>query len=316
MKIATVLISTLAIAAGTLGGMELDSLSVSAAYSSDFGPYNILAPQKFKESAVSELQVAIRDITKILVERYGPIEEISFEVILVEDRKHLNDLVGKEMPSWIHAIATRTPMRIILFLPGRGRFSADQYQFHTTLMHELTHLYLYALGADIPGRGIPGWFHEGLAVANGNGMDRGFHRALARARMLGRLYRLEELITIYHTTPEFSEQAYGQAAMAVKIIAEHYGDNVIAKLFDGLRGGHTFNDAFQLATGERVEAFDRYYLRVLARRYNILVWIGEHIYLLMPILVILAYLAKKWHGWKILRRWQYEELNPDQDYRD
>lgn len=316
MKIATVLISTLAIAAGTLGGMELDSLVVPVTYSSDFGPYKILTPPKFKESSVSELQVAISDVTKILVERYGAIEKISFEVILVEDRKHLNDLVGKDMPNWIHAIATQTPMRIILLTPGSSSGTFDKYRFHGTLMHEFTHLYLYALGENIPGRGIPGWFHEGLAVANGHGMDRGFHRALARARLLGRLYRLEELITIYHTTPQFSEQAYGQAAMAVNIIAEHYGDNVIPKLFDGLRGGHTFNDAFRLATGEPMEAFDRYYLRVLERRYNLLVWIGERIYLLMPILVILAYFAKKWHGRRTLRRWQYEELNPDQDFRD
>jgi len=178
-------------------------------------------------------------------------------------------------------------------------------------MHELTHIYLYRLYPRWRGGPLPGWFHEGLAVDISGGLDRGMHRALIRGRITRRFYTLEQLDRIYHTSAILSELAYAQSVVAAQTMAAFYGELVFQAIFDEIRAGRSFHDAFTQATGEALPLFQARYQAELHRRYNLLLVLADPavLFILLPLLVLAAYFVRVWRNRAIAARWTREDVS-------
>jgi hypothetical protein len=172
----------------------------------------------------------------------------------------------------------------------------------------LTHIYLYRLYPSAGNGSLPGWFHEGLAVYTGGGLDRGMQRALVRGRITGKFYTLAQLDRIYHTSSVLSELAYAQSAVAAQFMEEIYGRGVFRDIFEELRRERVFPAAFAQATGESLERFHIRYEADLRRRYNFLLVLADPsvLFILLPFLVLVAYLVRQWRNRVITARWAAE----------
>ena len=275
---------------------------------SSLGQFAIYLPDGYSSTNVSYLQGATIDVALALISRFGEVARAPFELVVVESREQFQEWVGNEMPEWIHAVALEEPARVVVLVSKADNLDPTGHRFELTLLHELTHIYLYRLQPGRKGRGLPGWFHEGLAVYISSGLDRGMHRALIRGRVTGTYYTLDDLVRIYHTSSSLSEMAYAQSLMAVQGMAEFYGTGVFRELFDQLRGGLSFTTAFAGAAGEELDQFHARYLSALRSRYHLLLVLTDPaaIFILLPLLLMLAYFVRLHRNRVIRARWLAE----------
>ncbi len=277
-------------------------------YSSALGDYTLHLPEGFSSVAAENLRQAVETVTMVLVERYGPVARGRYELVLARDHDELASWTGQELPEWFQAVTLKHPSRVVLLIPTTRDADFSVGEFEQTLWHEFTHLYLFRV-TPADSEQLPGWFHEGLAVYTSSGFNRGFHWALVKARLVGRFYDLKELRRFQHSSADWSIQAYAQAYLAVREMAELYGPGIFREIFTGLSAGEDFGMAFARAAGESPDRFQEHYREQLERRYNLLLVAADPrvLYISFPLLLLAAYLARQWRNAVIKARWQVEE---------
>ncbi|MCH7940226.1 MAG: hypothetical protein IID13_10865 [Candidatus Marinimicrobia bacterium] len=278
-------------------------------YSSALGEYRLQLPESFSSVAAINLRQTVETVTTVLVERYGPVTKSRYDLILARDHAEMASWTGHELPEWFQAVTLQHPSRVVLLIPTTFDADFSVGEFEQTLLHEFTHLYLFRVAPAAGGGQMPGWFHEGLAVYTSSGFNRGFHWALVKARLVGRFYDLNELRRFHHSSADWSTQAYAQAYLAVREMAELYGPGIFREIFTGLAAGDDFGMAFTWATGESPAKFQEHYRAQLERRYNLLMVVADPrvLYISLPLLLIVAYLARLRRNAVIKARWQVEE---------
>jgi hypothetical protein len=92
-------------------------------------------------------------------------------------------------------------------------------------------------------------------------------------------------------------------------MADLYGPDVFREIFAGLSAGDDFGTAFARAAGESPAKFQEHYREQLERRYNLLLVAADPrvLYISFPLLLIVAYLVRRWRNAVIKARWQVEE---------
>ncbi len=305
----TVRITVLALAGAAWAAPAPLPVESESVYSSALGDYTLHLPQSFSSAAAINLRQTMETVTTVLVKRYGPVAESPYELVLARDHNELATWTGQELPEWFQAVTLKHPSRVVLLIPTTHDADISVGEFEQTLLHELTHLYLFRVTPAAGGRQLPGWFHEGLAVYTSSGFNRDFHWALVKARLVGRFYDLKELSRFHHSSADWSTQAYAQAYLAVRAMADLYGPDIFREIFTGLSAGDDFGMAFAGAAGESPARFQEHYLEQLERRYNLLLVAADPrvLYVSFPLLLLVAYLARMWRNAVIKARWQVEE---------
>lgn len=285
-----------------------DSIILSRSYANPLGEFTLYLPADYPLEAEDFLQEVVADLALVLISRFGPVDYAAFELVIVNTREQLAAWTGHELPRWIHAVALEHPPRVVVLGPATDISDPTSHRLEQALLHELTHIYLYSLYPSRNGGPLPGWFHEGLAVYFSGGLDRGMHRALIRGRLTSRFYTLEQLDRIYHTSAVLSELAYAQSMVAAQSMTAFYGEEVFHSLFDEIRRGYSFAPAFALAAGETLEQFQTRYKTELHRRYNLLLVLADPsiLFILLPLLVLVAYFIRVWRSRVITARWAAE----------
>ncbi|MFB0516375.1 MAG: peptidase MA family metallohydrolase [Candidatus Neomarinimicrobiota bacterium] len=287
-----------------------DSVITTGSVASSLGNFTLHFPADYPVEVETYLRELTVDVTLALVSRFGPVEPAPFQLMIVDSRAQLEKWVGGKLPTWIHAVAREHPPMVVVLGPATEVAEPISHRFEQILLHELTHVYLYRLYPSRNGERLPGWFHEGLAVHVSGGLDRGLHQALVRGRLTGRFYTLDQLDRIYHTSSVLSELAYAQSVVAVQTMEDFYGQGVFRSLFDEIRGGLPFPAAFAQIGGEPLEEFQARYQAALRRRYNILLVLADPgvLFILLPLLLLTAYLIKLWRNRAIAARWAAEDI--------
>ena len=292
-----------------------DSLVLSGAYPSSLGEFTLYLPVEYAKEVEIYLRDVTTDLALALISRFGPVELAPFELAVVNSREQLDAWAGHELPRWIHAVALEHPPRVVVLGPATDVSDPSSHRFEQALLHEFTHVYLYRLYPSPEGGPLPGWFHEGLAVYISSALDRGMHRALIRGRLTNQFYTLEQLDRIYHTSSVLSELAYAQSVVAAQSMEAFYGEGVFRSLFDEIRRGWSFAPAFALAAGETLEQFQARYEAELHRRYNLLIVMTDPsiLFILLPLLVLVAYFIRVWRNRVITARWAAESAGSGND---
>ncbi len=278
-------------------------------HTSALGEFTLQVAEKYNLQAQENLREAVEAVAVALVGRYGPVTPRQFDLIVVRNRRELFAQAGRELPDWIQAVALEHPPRVVMLMPTTRDLDISVSEFEQTLMHELTHMYLFRLVPGNPTRAFPSWFHEGLAIYTSNGFNRSLHWALVKARLFHRFFSLGELRRLYHSSADQSTQAYAQAYLAVRLMADSYGPDIFREIFAIQAGGGSFADAFGAASGESLAQFEEYYLDELGRRYNLLLVMANPrmLFITLPLLLLLAYFTRRWRNAGIKARWQLEE---------
>lgn len=292
-----------------------DSLILSGTCPSPLGEITLYLPVDYAKEVETYLREVTTDLALALISRFGPVESAPFELAVANSREQLDAWAGHELPRWIHAVALEYPPRVVVLGPATGISDPASHRLEQVLLHEFTHIYLYRLYPSPEGGPLPGWFHEGLAVNISGGLDRGMQRALIRGRLTNQFYTLKQMDRIYHTSSVLSELAYAQSVVAAQCMEDFYGDWVFRSIFDEIRRGWSFAPAFALAAGETLEQFQARYEAELRRRYNILLVLADPsvLFILLPLLVLVAYLIRIWRNRVITARWAAESAGSGND---
>ena len=178
-----------------------------------------------------------------------------------------------------------------------------------TLRHELVHLAIGRLEQD-SGRGVPLWFNEGLAVWFSRQNLLELPRILKRAAVTGALIELQDLQLRFPTERAALSLAYEQCESVVGYLARKAGPGVFARVFERMRGGESFEEALRGATGGcSLEELQRRWRSSL--KAGFWDWLGIlsgiSLFMVLAMLLVMAYLIMKWRARRTLRRWAEEE---------
>ena len=288
-----------------LGGANMVN---SDTHESAMGPFTLRLPAVYTRQAADEVVQTVRQLTVVIIDLFGPQKTAPWELVVLTGDAKIDRWVGRSLPDWVRGVAIDQPAAIIVKGPASGSVSGGQAEFHRVLLHEMVHLYLYRLQGQPGSTPLPAWFHEGLAVHVSEQLSGAMYWALVRASLLGAFYTLDELEYVARSSIDLSLQAYAQSLVAIQELEHIYGAQAIPDIISALSRGGSFERAFIEGTGETLADFQVRYRSRLEARYNIVLALAHPrtLYLLLPLLVLAAYLIKRRRANKILRSWELE----------
>jgi hypothetical protein len=148
------------------------------------------------------------------------------------------------VPPWVSGYAVGE-QGVIVLLPGRVPSYPDS-SLADLLAHEVAHV-MVARAAG--GRPLPRWFHEGMAMIAGLSWGFDDRSRLTLALLVDRPVSLAELDDRFAGGQSEVNRAYAISGAFVRDLFDRYGQGVAARLLREVAAGHTFAEAFRVATG-------------------------------------------------------------------
>jgi len=128
--------------------------------------------------------------------------------------------------------------------------------------HELTHL-VFDTAVRNAYHDPPRWLNEGVAVYLSEGLSLGDSSSVRAAAERGAIIPLDALGGLFPTTRDRFNLAYAESVSAVSFFIETYGEDRLVELIRSYAGGVTDDEAFTIATGADLAAFDEAWLASL-----------------------------------------------------
>jgi len=240
-----------------------------------------------------------------LCQRLGLRFQGRFHIFLTRSQEEFDRLTQGRVTSWSKGITQ--PQRGVIFLLYDSETSQE---FRPLLRHELTHA---ILGANFPARTIPRWFDEGLAVLLSGSPGPSYEVTLSRALLGRHLLSLDEIENVLGFSESQALLAYAESYVALKFLVSRFGWERIPFFLNHLRQKGDWELAFATAFGMDTWEFENAFLEYIRRKYrwHFLLDIDLYLWLILPLLVLAAFLAIKWRNRRTLRRWRQEEIYGD-----
>ena len=210
--------------------------------------------------------------------------------------------LGRTTPPWIAGFANSRRDLIVMF-PARAPTYPSE-SFEELLHHEVVHV-LIARAAS--GRGVPRWFHEGLAMAAERSWRLEDHTRFAVA-VVSERRSIRQIETDFDGGPERAARAYGIAGAFVRDLLRQYGPGFPAQVLASMAGGSTFEQGFVAATGTPLEQAEREFWRN-ALWHQLVPWLTSTLVIWMGIVLLALYAMRRRLAYRraIRQRWEEEE---------
>jgi len=197
--------------------------------------------------------------------------------------------VGKDNVILIQS--PRTNLRIIL---------------EKTIKHELTHI---VLGAVFKKGYLPRWLNEGLAMYEAKEWELVNNMKIGEAYLTHKLLPLSSLIYTFPDDDSQVQLAYTQSFDVCLFMMNEYGDDKVMRLIKELASGTNLEIALKKTLGVNLFGLEIAWQESLKRRFN---WVGiitnsYLLWLIFPVLCLLAYLIKRVQVKKKIRQWEEED---------
>jgi len=232
---------------------------------------------------------------------------IKGEIVIAPDREFYQEIVSgySGVIEFSEAVYKSIDKRIYIRNP---RDLKDFSRLRKIILHEYIHLFL-----DIHFYNVPLWFHEGMAVFFSG--DLSFDRELLYARdyLLGNSLTLNEMSRQYPTNRVRWESFYVKSALAVKYLYTRHLEEFYS-LWDYADAPANFYLSFFNAFNLTPRQFSTLLEEHLKRRFRIeiLLAFSGIVWGILPFILLLAWLRKKWLNRHIKIAWE----NSPQDEGD
>lgn len=178
----------------------------------------------------------------------------------------------------------------------------------TVLMHEYIHAFVFKYW-----RNAPLWFHEGMAVYYTEGLPYNRFVSFLQLYLFGEVPALNDMVKRYPKNPVEWEAFYMKSAYAVDYMLKK-SPRQFFTLWDNALPIRDFNRAmligFQASADRFGQEFDEYLAKKM--RMEMLVGFSLVIWMLLPFLMIIAWIRKKITGRRIQREWESVQAKADQ----
>jgi hypothetical protein len=231
-------------------------------------------------------------------------------VNIADSRAEFNDKIRGGLPDWGVGCAIPTQNLIVILSPRSAEY---QQSFGEILRHEWGHI---ALRNKIGDAYLPRFLDEGFAMDFAGQWNTGFAITLAKAQLMGRLFRLRSIDKVNFFNSSEAQIAYAQSYQAMKYFRASYDDSSFLILLDRVRDGVALDAAMYAAIGADFDTFEAEYNNYIKRHYSWLlifsdmtfIWIG------LALLIVIGYLLKKKRGQDTIKRWEEEEKYESTDF--
>ena len=230
-------------------------------------------------------------------------------IILASSDSQYRQSGGLQIPEWSAAVAI--PDRRLIVLKPANYFDPKSYT--TSLLHELAHIYL----ADkLHDNSIPLWLNEGVAMYLSKKSLNWNESTIAGNAVVGNnllsFYEVDELIKF---RAGLAQIAYIQSFLSVQYFLTSYGEDELKNMLDSAAKGVEVSEYLKLQLG----------LEYADLEYNSIEWIKDKywwmiflqfenlLWILMPVLAILALVIKKIRNRRKLLEWTKEEMLSQED---
>jgi len=209
--------------------------------------------------------------------------------------------LARDTPQWIAGFATGG--RAVVLFPAR----TPSYPYDSVdqlLQHEIAHV-LIARAAG--GRLVPRWFHEGVALAAERAWTLGDRAQFAIDVAFGGRIAASSLDGLFEGDVATVRRAYRLSGLLVEDLLRTHGSNLPAQVLSAMRGGLSFDAAFETSTGMSVDEASRAFWRRRCFWAAWLPWLtsATALWTLITLLALAAIARVAWRRKR--RKWEEEE---------
>lgn len=176
-----------------------------------------------------------------------------------------------------------------------------------TIRHEFTHI---VLGAVFKKGYLPRWLNEGMAMYEAKEWEWLNNVNIGEGYLTHKLLPLSSLTYTFPKDDSHAQLAYAQSFDLFLFMMNKYGNDKIIKLIKELSSGTNFDLAFKKSLGLSLFELENAWHKSLKERFN---WISVItssylLWLMLPLLCLLAYLIKRGQVKKKIKQWEEEGL--------
>jgi hypothetical protein len=195
--------------------------------------------------------------------------------------------------------------RAIILKPGAYY---DPLKYRETLSHEIAHFYI---GEIVKDNALPVWLNEGTAMyLSGKSVSWQESINIGNALSVGNLTDLTAIDTVLKFANAQAELAYIESFLAVQFIVGNHGEKAIADIIRDFSYTNNIDQVMHKHLGYDFIDFELDWYDYLKRHYRWMAFLQfENLFwILLVIIVILAFIMKKIRNRRIYREWEQENL--------
>ncbi|MEA1986276.1 MAG: peptidase MA family metallohydrolase [Candidatus Marinimicrobia bacterium] len=247
-----------------------------------------------------EIQLEIIRIKK----KYN-LELNNFQIIISDSEDKFKGEFGKDFPDWAVAAAKYPSRKIILKSPSFSK----QYipELRKTVIHEMVHISLEPI---IKNKYFPRWLNEGMAQYEAEQFSIQKKILLGRILLYSDYMQLNKIDDVLKFKTRKANLAYAQSVSAFKFLIDEFGTENYKKFLIFLSENQKVEDAFKNAYKFSLQEFESYWNLWAHKRYKfyVLIDINSMIWMLMPVLLLIAWIVVKNRNSQKFKQWEDEEL--------
>lgn len=272
-------------------------------------------PEAAEPTMQPVLDTAATEWLRITTDLGAPIDE-TLLVRIGRNPEEMAALAPPEAPPPAYAVGVAYPEVDLVVLTLTAPETWERPELREVFSHELAHVALHRAVQDgeIP-RSLPRWFDEGVAVHEAG------ERSMERVEVLWQgtvgdaLIPLDELDG-FPSRPHAVNLAYAESADFVAWLVRRHedGPEQLRQLLSRVRGGLAFEPAVALTFSTSLGQLEEEWKTALHERYTLapLLLGGGLAWVLIGVLVVLAFRKKRLTSKRVLQRWSEEERIEDE----
>ncbi len=230
--------------------------------------------------------------------------EPKITLFLVNNIDSLINITGNKIPEWAAGVTLTNKNIIVMKTPDFLKSTLRQYK--TTLIHEMVHC---IQGQVVPLNLTPAWFNEGLAEYISEEYDLHKKVILSRAIIKNRIIPLQEVTDLINFSHVKARLAYAESSSVIEFLIYKFGLEVIHEILNTMKEGTYFAKSLSIHTDIDFCDFPYFWKKYISQRYKwvFMLDIQNILWLIMPIMVIIGFLIKKYRNRKVLKEWEILE---------
>ncbi len=257
-----------------------------------------------KDHKVAEYVAGRAEIFQNEIRQKLSLEMTPFSIVISSDESTFRKNSGDDFPHWGMAAAQYQGRKILLKSP---RFSRQSFpELASTLYHEMVHL---ALEPVVRSGYFPRWLNEGLAQFEAEQFDWKKKVLLGQAALYGKFIDLHKIDDVLKFERNRAQLAYAQSVSAVYYLISEHGYHSIGRLLILMNEGLGWNEAFEIVFGYAPEYYSANWQLWAKKQYRAYALVDIHylLWIILPLLVLLAWLKVKRKNRLIYQKWSIED---------
>lgn len=233
--------------------------------------------------AVAKEIIRIYPVVKRELEKtFGSEIEFRPRVILIEDRKDFQKMVGNDL-----VVAIAVPQNNLIVIDN-SKMKTDPFTLKTTLKHELCHLLLYHY---TEGGNLPKWLNEGISQWVTGGISEmiiGENKGLLKqATLSNRFIPVKDLATRFPNDDKNLMLAYQESRSMVDYIDREFGTNRILQILRHLKNGDDADTAILKGLSISLKELESNWHGFLRKKFTWFTYLSSHLYQILFLLAAL-----------------------------